>query len=90
MNILCVKCGLFNGCKNKHPHRKEKIMILGFAPVKRPTLPKIGCDIDGIVAKPKTPKLFGIPVGCDLPEQGGIGGNLGKSMPKPPYVCYLA
>ena len=25
------------------------------------------------------------PVGCDLPEQGGIGGNLGKDEPKP-YV----
>ena len=28
------------------------------------------------------------PVGCDLPEQGGISGNIGKEKPK--YVCYLA
>ena len=34
--------------------------------------------------------LLKTPVGCDIPEQGGITGNIGKRGPKPPYVCYLA
>ena len=62
---------------------------IGFAPVNQPR-PTIGCDVDGFVTKPKSPVIFGIPVGCDLPEQGGIGGNIGRKMPKPPVVCYLA
>ena len=63
-------------------------MCIGFAPVQQ--LPKYGCDKDGIVAKPKTPNLFGIPVGCDMPEQGGIGGIQPDKLPKLPGVCYLA
>lgn len=29
------------------------------------------------------------PVGCDLPEQGGVGGNIG-TIKNPPCVMYLA
>ena len=39
----------------------------------------------------KSPILAAIlktPVGCDLPEQGGISGNIGKSPIG--HVCYLA
>lgn len=28
-----------------------------------------------------------IPIGCDLPEQGGIGGNTKPDRPLPPWVC---
>ena len=36
----------------------------------------------GIVGTQK-PISFLPPVGCDLPEQGGIGGNIVKDTPKP-------
>jgi len=45
--------------------------------------------VDSIREKaPLIAAILETPVGCDLPEQGGISGNLGKKPPK--YVCYLA
>ena len=47
--------------------------------------------IDAIREKaPLLADILSIPVGCDLPEQGGISGNIGRKAPKPPLVCYLA
>ena len=43
--------------------------------------------------KDKAPVIAAIiktPVGCDLPEQGGISGNSDKIGKKIPGVCYLA
>jgi len=52
----------------------------GFAPEKKPIPDN----------KPKAIKLLPklIIVGCDMPEQGGISGNMNKSKPKPPFVCW--
>ena len=67
--------------------------MLNFAPTNQGrnlerVLPKLGCDTDGFVLKPKMPLVFGN-VGCDMPSQGGIGGNIGKK-PKGSIVCYMA
>ena len=67
------------GSKNKN-HPLKEFMPAGFAPEndgradRRPAFLK---------------KIFPV-VGCDMPEQGGISGNLNKNKPKSPYVCYLA
>ncbi|MCM1339502.1 MAG: hypothetical protein NC191_07530 [Muribaculaceae bacterium] len=52
----------------------------GFAPEQKP-LPDY---------KPKTINLLPswLKVGCDMPEDGGITGNMNKEKPKYPFVCY--
>lgn len=52
----------------------------GFAPEQKP-LPDYN---------PKPIRLLPkwIPVGCDMPEQGGISGTMNKKGPKPPFACY--
>lgn len=50
-----------------------------------------GRDILVDAIKDKAPviaAILSVPVGCDMPEQGGISGNLNKKPPK--YVCYMA
>jgi len=49
--------------------------------------PKRGEDAD---KRPQILKILFPTVGCDMPEQGGLSGNMNKKDLDYPFVCYLA
>ena len=81
-------------------------MPIGFAPTNPVQYPPIGTppinpgnnqpkmpDALTEAIKEKAPLIAAIlstPVGCDLPEQGGISGNINRTMPPYQHVCYMA
>lgn len=74
------------------PVHKENYPKWGTPPI-NPTHEEMNRGRDTLIkiAEEKSPILAGIlktPVGCDMPEQGGITGMLGKKPPK--GVMYLA